>query len=96
MSHLRHQSYKNEDTEMEYLNNTRKIRNVKIKNNLLELEKSFEELKDKELRDREVKFRKKIEDLFFKPINTSMNDLNKFEEKEMTKKKPLAKSTWYK
>ena len=81
---------------MEYINNTRKIRIVKIKNNLLELEKSFEELKDKELRDREVKFRKKIEDLFFKPINTSMNDLNKFEEKEMAKKKPLAKSTWYK
>lgn len=41
MSHLRHQSYKNEDTEMEYLNNTRKIRNVKIKNNLLELEKKL-------------------------------------------------------
>ena len=31
----------------------------------------------------------------FKPINISINDMNKIEEKVLTKKRTLAKNTWY-
>ena len=41
------------------------------------------------------KNRKEIETLFLKPINVSIDDMDKFEEKEMTKKRPFAKNTWY-
>ena len=95
MTHLRHQSYRTEHTEMNYLYNTRKNSIIKIKKNVLELERDFEELKDRELRDREIKLRKEIEELFFKSINVSIDDMNKFEENEETKKRPFAKSTWY-
>ena len=41
------------------------------------------------------KNKNEIEGLFLKPINASIGDMEKFEEKEMTKKRPLAKTTWY-
>ena len=44
----------------------RKTRFLKVKNSLLVLKKDFIELKD-----REVKFKRKIEELFFKPIPVS-------------------------
>ena len=37
---------------------------MKVKNSLLELEKYFIELRDKELKDREVKIKREIEELF--------------------------------
>ena len=37
---------------------------MKVKNSLLELEKDFIELRDKELKDREVKIKREIEELF--------------------------------
>ena len=30
----------------------------------------------------------------FKPINTSLNDMNKFKKKELTKKGTFTKNTW--
>ena len=39
MNRLRHQNYKNKNTETKYLNNTRKNRILNVKNSLLELEK---------------------------------------------------------
>ena len=53
MYHLRHQNYK-----IEQLINTPRNRMLKVKNSLLELEKDFRELKD-----REIKIRKEIEEL---------------------------------
>ena len=50
-------------------------------------------MKDRELRDREVKIKTEIEELFFKPIIVSIDDMNKFEQKEMKKIKPI-KNTW--
>ena len=47
-------NYKNENTEIKYLNNVRENRFLKLKNNLLDL-KDFIELKDRESKDREVK-----------------------------------------
>ena len=41
------------------------------------------ELKDRELKDREVKIKKEIEELFFKPIIVSIDEMDKFEQKEM-------------
>ena len=60
----------------------------------------MKELKDKELkgrrlRNREIKIRKEIEELFFKPIKASIDHMDKLEEKEMMKKTPLAKNIWY-
>ena len=31
----------------------------------------------------------------FKPINLSINDIYKFENKELTKRRTFTKSTWY-
>ena len=52
---------------MECLNCLQKTLNPK--KNLLELEKDFKELKDRELTDRNIKIRKDIEELFFKSSN---------------------------
>ena len=41
---------------------------LKVENSLLELEKDFIELKDGELEDRELKNKREIEELHFKPI----------------------------
>ena len=72
----------------------RKNHFLKVKNSLLELEKDFIELKDSDLNDREVKIKREIEELFFKPIIVSIDDMDKFEQKEMKKIRPV-KNTWY-
>ena len=69
---LRHQNYKNE-----HLTNTQRNRILKAKNCCLEWEKDFRELKD-----REIKNKREIEELYFKPIIASIDDMNKFEEKQ--------------
>ena len=38
---------------------------LKVKNSLLELEKDFIEVKDRELKEREVKIKREIEELIF-------------------------------
>ena len=67
---------------------------LKVKGSLLELEKYFIELKDRELEDREVKTKREIEQLSFKLIIVSIDDINKFEQKEMKKIRTI-KKTWY-
>ena len=42
-----------------------KNRSLKINDNPLELEKDFIEVKDRELKDKEVKIKREIEQLFF-------------------------------
>ena len=58
---------------------------LKVKNSLLELESDFTGLKDREFKDREVKIKREIEDLLFKLIIVSIDDMDKFEQKEMKK-----------
>ena len=72
----------------------RKNQFLKVKNSLLELEKDFIEFKDRELKDREIKIKKDIGELFFKPIMVSIHDLDKLEQKEMKRTRPI-KNTWY-
>ena len=50
-----------------------------MKNSLLKLEKDFIEIEDRELKYREVKTKR------FKPIMVSVDDMDKFEQKEMNK-----------
>ena len=78
--------YKKENIERKYLNKMRENQFLKVKNSLLELEKDFIELKDRELKDREVKIKRETEDLFFKLIIMSIDDMDKIEEKKMKKK----------
>ena len=67
---------------------------LKVKNSILELEKDFMELKGRELKDRGEKLKREIEELFYKPIIVSKDDLNKFEKQEMKKIRPI-KRNWF-
>ena len=83
------QSYKNENIETIYLNIMQKNQFLKVKNNLLELEKDFIDLKDIELKDRVIKIKKEIEkEIVF------IEAMDRFEEEEMKKLRPI-KNTWY-
>ena len=46
-------------------------------------------MKDRELKDREVKIKREIEELFLKLIIVSIDDKDKFEQKEMNKIRPI-------
>ena len=63
-----------------------------MKNSLLDLEIFFTELKGIELKDRKDKIKKEIEKLFNKSIIVSKNDIDKFEEQEMKKIRPMIKN----
>ena len=86
--------YENKKIERKYLNNIPKSKFWKVRINLLELEKDFIELKERELKDREGKTKWEIEELFFEPSMVSIDDMDKFEQKEMKKIRPN-KNTWY-
>ena len=64
---------------------------LKVRNSLFKLEKGFIELKD-----REVKIKREIEELFFKLIIVSVDDMDRFEKKEMKKIRPIknTQSDW--
>ena len=51
-------------------------------NSLSELEKDFIKMKDKDFLDREVKIKGELEELFFKAIIVSIDDMDKFEKKK--------------
>ena len=51
-------------------------------------------MKDRELKDTEVKSKREVEELFFKPIIVSIDGRDKFQQKEMKKTRPI-KNTWY-
>ena len=46
------------------------------------------------MKDREVQMKREIEQQFFKPIMVSLDDMDKFEQNEMKKIRPI-KNTWY-
>ena len=74
--------------------NKQKTHFLNAKNSLFDLEKDFIELKDRELKGREANIKREMEELFFKLIIVSIDDMEKFEQKEM-KKIRLIKNTWY-
>ena len=83
--------YKNENVERKYLKNIQNNQFLKVKNSLLELEKYFMELKDIELKDRQEKIKREVEELFFKLIIMSKDDMDKSEEQEMKNIRPIKK-----
>ena len=58
---------------------------LKVKYNLLELEKDFMELDEIELKDREVKIKRETKKLFLKPLIVPMNDMDRFEKNKERK-----------
>ena len=82
--------YKNENIERKYLKNMRNNQFLKVKNSPLESGKDFMGLKEREWEDREEKLRE-IKELLQKPIIVSKDDMDKFEEKEMKKIRPIKK-----
>ena len=79
MDTLKPPNYQNENIETEDLNST-------------QLEKDFIRLKDRELEDRELKIKQELEERFFKTIIVFIDDMDRFELKEMRKKKPIKNS----
>ena len=64
---------------------------LKVKDNILELEQFFMELKEGELKDREEKIKREIKELFCKLIIVSKVDMDKFEEEEINNIRPIKK-----
>ena len=58
---MKNLNYKNKNIEQKSLKNIQKKQFLKVKNSLLELGKDFIELKDRGLKDREVKIIREIE-----------------------------------
>ena len=54
---------------------------LKVKNSILELEKDFIELKNRELEDRQVKIKRETEELVLKNIIVSIDDISLNKEK---------------
>ena len=76
-------NYKNQNIERKFLKFTNFLNQfLKVKNSILELEKDFIELKDRDLKDREVKIERKIEEICFKSIAVSIDDMDRFEKKK--------------
>ena len=76
-------NYKNQNIDRKFLKFTNFLNQfLKVKNSILELEKDFIELKDRDLKDREVKIERKIEEIFFKSITVSIDDMDRFEKKK--------------
>ena len=67
---------------------------LKEKTSLLELEKYFTEWKDIELKDRKEKKIKKTKKLFSKPIIVSKDDMDKFDEQELKKIRPVIRNSF--
>ena len=73
MEKLKHWNYNNENNDAKYLNKMQETWFLKVKNSLLELEKYFIEMKDREIKDRKLKIERKIRELFLQPINVSVD-----------------------
>ena len=61
---MENSNYKNENIETKYLNEMPKNQFLKVRNTILELEKDCIELKDRQLKDREVKIKIEIVEQF--------------------------------
>ena len=55
-------------------------------------EKDFMESNDRELKYREEKLKRETEELFYKPIIVSKDDMDKFAEQEMKKIRPIKRN----
>ena len=65
---MENRNYKKKPLKREYLTAMQKNQILKVKYSLLESEKDFIDLKDIELKDKEIEAKREIKKLFFKPI----------------------------
>ena len=65
---MENSNYKEKNNDIKYLNNIWKNQFLKLKNSLLDSEKDFIELKDRELKDREENIKREIEELFLNQL----------------------------
>ena len=77
-------NYENKNIERRYLKHMPKKQFSKVKNKHLELQKDFIKLKDRELKDREVKIKREIK-IYYCSIIVFIDDMDKFQ-KKTTKK----------
>ena len=77
-------NYENKNIERRYLKYMPKKQFSEVKNKHLELQKDFIKLKDRELKDREVKIKREIK-IYYCPIIVFIDDMEKFQ-KKMKKK----------
>ena len=80
---------KSENIKRKYWNNMENNQFLKVKNSLLELEKDFIKSKDKELKDREVKIKREMEELLLKPFIVFIYDTDKLEQEGRKKIRPI-------
>ena len=80
-------NYENKNIERRYLKYMPKKQFSKVKNKHLELQKDFIKLKDRELKDREVKIKREIK-IDYCPIIVFIDDMDKFQKKKKKEKKP--------
>ena len=89
MENSKHSNYKNKNIQAKYLNNMQNIQFLKVKKQVYRVRKRFYRIKRQKLKDIEVKIKMEIDELFFKPIIVSIDDMDKFEQNEMEKKRPI-------
>ena len=65
----------------------RKNQFSKVKNSLLEL-------RHRELKDKEVKLKRKLEEVFFKPFLVSIDNMDKLKEKKIKKIRPIQNTSY--
>ena len=65
------------------------IQFLKVKKQVYRVRKRFYRIKRQKSKDKEVKIKREIDELFFKPIIVSIDDMDKFEQNEMEKKRPI-------
>ena len=94
MENIKHTNHKSENIETKYLNNTRKNKFLKVTSSLYKLGNNFIELKDGELKDRKLEIKKEIKELFFKLNIVPTYGMDRFEQNEMKKRRPI-KNNWY-
>ena len=92
---MKNQDYKDENIERRYLRDImQNYQFLKVKNSLLEFEKDFIQLKDRESKIRKEKLERDIKGLFHKPLIVSKDDMDKFEEQIMKKIRPVI-TKWF-
>ena len=92
---MKNQDYKDENIERRYLREImQNYQFLKVKNSLLEFEKDFIQLKDRESKIRKEKLERDIKGLFHKPLIVSKDDMDRFEEQIMKKIRPVI-TKWF-
>ena len=92
---MKNQDYKDENIERRYLREImQNYQFLNVKNSLLEFEKDFIQLKDRESKIRKEKLERDIKGLFHKPLIVSKDDMDKFEEQIMKKIRPVI-TKWF-